>query len=172
MQQRNPGNRRPTGTDGSDFSYRMVVDNRYTKVAKGKSTLSKILVIQAVVLLVGVVDMLLTYVNKEPFETLVVVSSSITAISIVVGEIGQKRSRVNFLRLYMAASSIGVLGSVASVIQSRTQLKVIHDPSNWETEKVALLRIACVFIGLFVQIFSITATTSLIRNMSPPKRAS
>ncbi|XP_076929275.1 uncharacterized protein LOC143593564 [Bidens hawaiensis] len=172
MQQRNPGNRRPTGTDGSDFSYRMVVDNRYTKVAKGKSTLSKILVIQAVVLLVGVLDMLLTYVNKESLETLVAVSSSITAISVIVGEIGRKRSRANFLRLYIAASSIGVLGSVASVIQSSTQLKVIHDPSNWETEKVALLRIACVFIGLCVQIFSISTTTSLIRNMSPPKRAS
>ncbi|XP_076953846.1 uncharacterized protein LOC143628052 [Bidens hawaiensis] len=142
MQQRNPGNRRPTGTDGSDFSYRMVVDNRYTKVAKGKSTLSKILVIQAVVLLVGVLDMLFAYVNKEPLETLGLVCSSVTAISIIVGEIGRKRSRVNFLRFYIAASSIGVLGSVASVIQNSIQLKAIHDPSNWEIEKVALLRIA------------------------------
>ncbi|KAI7733544.1 hypothetical protein M8C21_005032 [Ambrosia artemisiifolia] len=199
MQQRNSGNRRPTGTDGSDFSYRMVVDNRYTKVAKGKSTLSKVLFIQAVLVLVGVLDLVLTYLKKEPVETLAVVSSSITVISILVGEVGRKRSRVNFLRFYMAASSIGILGSIASIVQSNTQLKasnspllinsnlngfsllgqinnpssmVIHDPSKWETEKAALLKIACVSIGLFVQIFSITTTTSLVRNMSPPKRAS
>ncbi|KAI3817909.1 hypothetical protein L1987_11709 [Smallanthus sonchifolius] len=171
MQQRNSGNRRPSGTDGSDFSYRMVVDNRYTKVAKGKSTLSKVLVIQAVVLLVGILDLLFTYI-KEPLETLAAVSSSITVLSIIVGEIGRKRSRVNFLKFYMAASSIGILGSIASIIQSNIKLKVIHDPSNWETEKLALLKIACVSIGLFVQVFSITTTTSLIRNMSPPKRAS
>ncbi|KAK1415365.1 hypothetical protein QVD17_31146 [Tagetes erecta] len=172
MQQRNPGNRRPTGTDGSDFSYRMVVDNRYTKVAKGKSTLSKVLVIQAVVLLVGVVDILFTYLKKEPLDALVTVSSSITAISIIVGDLGRKRSRVNFLKFYMAAASIGIIGSIASIIQSNLLLKVIHDPSNWETEKVGLLKVAFVSIGLFAQIFSITTTTSLIRNMSPPKRAS
>ena len=28
MHQRGPGNGRPSGTDGSDFSYRMVVDSR------------------------------------------------------------------------------------------------------------------------------------------------
>ncbi|KAI3731253.1 hypothetical protein L1987_62441 [Smallanthus sonchifolius] len=172
MQQRNSGNRRPSGTDGSDFSYRMVVDNRYTKVAKGKSTLSKVLVIQAVVLLVGILELLFTYIKKDPLETVAAVSSSITVLSIIVGEIGRKRSRVNFLKFYMAASSIGILGSIAFTIQSNIQLKIIHDPSNWETEKLALLKIACVSIGLFVQIFSITTTTSLIRNMSPPKRAS
>ncbi|KAJ0803051.1 putative protein jagunal [Helianthus annuus] len=168
MQQRNSGTRRPTGTDGSDFSYRMVVDNRYTKVAKGKSTLSKVLTIQAVVQLVGVIDMLFTYLKKAPLETLVVVSSFVTVISIIVGEIGRKRSKVNFLRFYIAASSIGILGSIASNIQ----LKVINDPRNWETEKEALLRIACVSLGLLAQVFSVTTTTSLIRNMSPPKRAS
>ncbi|KAK9050043.1 hypothetical protein SSX86_030988 [Deinandra increscens subsp. villosa] len=116
-------NRRPTGTDGSDFSYRMVVDNRYTKVAKGKSTLSKVLVIQAVILLVGVLDILFTYIKTEPLETLAAVSSSLTVISILFGEIGRKRSRSNFLKIYMAASSIGIIGSIASTIQSSTQLK-------------------------------------------------
>ncbi|PWA83484.1 hypothetical protein CTI12_AA154670 [Artemisia annua] len=172
MQQRNSGNRRPSGTDGSDFSYRMVVDNRYTKVAKGKSTLSKVLVFQAVVLLVAVFPILLALLNKEPLETLSAASISIIFISIIIGEWGRKRSRVNFLKFYMVASSIGILGTTASVIQSSLQLKVIHDLSNWEAEKVALLKIACVSVGLCVQIFSVTTTASLIGNMSPPKRAS
>ncbi|PWA76908.1 WLM-like protein [Artemisia annua] len=93
MQQRNSGNRRPSGTDGSDFSYRMVVDNRYTKVAKGKSTLSKVLGLQAVVLLVAVFPILLALLNKEPLETLSAASISIIFISIIIGEWGKATSR-------------------------------------------------------------------------------
>ncbi|KAL4572290.1 hypothetical protein LXL04_019062 [Taraxacum kok-saghyz] len=163
MQQRNSGNQRPSGTDGSDFSYRMVVDNRYTKVAKGKSTLSKVLVIQAVVVLLGVFDILFTLLNNKPLETLAAVSSSITFISMIIGELGRKTSRVSFLKLYMAASSIGIIGLFTSVIQSNIQL---------EKDKFDILKIAFVSIGLFLQIFSLTKTSSLIGNMSPPKRAS
>ncbi|XP_071732697.1 uncharacterized protein [Rutidosis leptorrhynchoides] len=172
MQQRNSGNRRPSGTDGSDFSYRMVVDNRYTKVANGKSSLSKILIIQAVVLFVGVLDMLFTLLTKQPYDTLAVASTSITFISIIIGELGRKRSKANLLKLYVAASTIGVLGSIVAVFLSNIQLKVFNDPSIWETEKITLLKIACVSLGLFVQIFSAATTISLIGNMSPPKRAS
>ncbi|KAI3499078.1 hypothetical protein L1887_34871 [Cichorium endivia] len=156
-------NRRPSGTDGSDFSYRMVVDNRYTKVAKGKSILSKVLVIQAVVVLVGVVDIFFTLIKKEPLETLAAASSFITFISIIIGELGRKRSRVNLLKFYMAASSIGILGSIASIIQLKANTPLIGSD---------LLKISCVFAGLFIQIFSVTKTASLIGNMSPPKRAS
>ncbi|KAI3516172.1 hypothetical protein L1887_15083 [Cichorium endivia] len=115
MQQRNSGNRRPSGTDGSDFSYRMVVDNRYTKVAKGKSTLSKVLAIQ---------------------------------ISVFTTGDGRKRSRVNLLKFYMVASSMGILGSILIGL------------GDWEIHEFDLLKIAYVFAA------------SLIENMSPPKRAS
>ncbi|CAH1430783.1 unnamed protein product [Lactuca virosa] len=171
MQQRNSGNRRPSGTDGSDFSYRMVVDNRYTKVAKGKSTLSKVLVIQAVVVVLGVFDILFTLLKKEPLEILAAASISLTLIAIIIGELGRKRSRVSFLKFYMAASSIGILGSIASGIELKASTPLVG-LSNWETDKFDLLKIACVSVGLFVQIFSISKTTSLIGNMSPPKRAS
>nr|XP_043637444.1 uncharacterized protein LOC122608407 [Erigeron canadensis] len=172
MQQRNSGNRRPSGTDGSDFSYRMVVDNRYTKVAKGKSTLSKILIIQTIVILLGLLVTLSTLLNNEPFDTLTVAFSFVTFVSVVIGELGRKRSRASLLKFYIAASSIGVLGSILAVVQSGIQLKNFHDPVVLKTEKVAVLKIACISIGLFVQIFSIATTTSVIRNMSPPKRAS
>nr|GEW80346.1 protein jagunal like [Tanacetum cinerariifolium] len=126
----------------------------------------------AVVLLVAVFPILLTLLKKEPLETLSAASISIIFISVIIGELGRKRSRANFLKFYRVASSIGILGTIASVIQSSLQLKVIHDLSNWEEEKVALLKIVCVSVGLFVQIYSVTTTTSLIGNMSPPKRAS
>ncbi|XP_064946862.1 uncharacterized protein LOC135597605 isoform X3 [Musa acuminata AAA Group] len=49
MQQRSvSASRRPSGTDGSDFSYRMVVDSRYTRVAKGKSRLGALLAAQVI----------------------------------------------------------------------------------------------------------------------------
>nr|XP_043613098.1 uncharacterized protein LOC122585064 [Erigeron canadensis] len=172
MQQRYSGNRRPSGTDGSDFAYRMVVDNRYTKVAKGKSTLSKILIIQTVVILLGLLVTLSALLNNEPLDTLAAVFASITFVSIVIGELGRKRSRASLLKFYIAASSIGVVGSILAVVQSSIQLKVFHDPSLLETEKVAVLKIACVSVGVFVQLFSVATTTSLIGNMSPPKRAS
>ncbi|KAH0979184.1 hypothetical protein GBA52_006361 [Prunus armeniaca] len=50
MQQRRSASGRPTGTDGSDFNYRMVVDSRYQKVAKGKSRLSALILIQVLTL--------------------------------------------------------------------------------------------------------------------------
>ncbi|CAH1434542.1 unnamed protein product [Lactuca virosa] len=175
MHQRNSGNRRPSGTDGSDFSYRMVVDNRYTTVAKGKSTLSNVLAIQAVVvLLLGVLDILFILLKKEPLEILAVASIFVTIISIIIGELGRKRSRVSLLKLYMAASSIGILGSIASIIQLKASTPLLGlglSNCNWETDKFDVLKIACVAVGLFVQIFSISKTTSLIGNMSP-KRAS
>ncbi|KAK4707839.1 hypothetical protein R3W88_028764 [Solanum pinnatisectum] len=46
MNQRFAVRGRPSGTDGSDFSYRMVVDSRYTKVAKAKSHLAKLIIVQ------------------------------------------------------------------------------------------------------------------------------
>ncbi|KAK4572037.1 hypothetical protein RGQ29_030446 [Quercus rubra] len=48
MQQRKSAFGRPSGTDGSDFSYRMVVDSRYQKVAKGNSRLYALIFIQHV----------------------------------------------------------------------------------------------------------------------------
>ncbi|KAL8458094.1 hypothetical protein ACS0TY_035825 [Phlomoides rotata] len=46
MSQRKSVNGRPSGTDGSDFSFRMVVDSRYQKVAKGKSRMCSLILTQ------------------------------------------------------------------------------------------------------------------------------
>nr|GFC74371.1 protein jagunal homolog 1-like [Tanacetum cinerariifolium] len=77
----------------------------------------------AVVLLVAVFPILLTLLKKEPLETLSAASISIIFISVIIGELGRKRSRANFLKFYRVASSIGILGTIASVIQSSLQLK-------------------------------------------------
>ncbi|KAK9292370.1 hypothetical protein L1049_020337 [Liquidambar formosana] len=100
---------RPSGTDGSDFSYRMVVDSRYTKVAQGKSRLSVLIFAQAIIQLIGVLYTFLPTSKEESPNMLAILSTAIGFISLIVGELGRRRSRVNFLKVYMVASSIAIL---------------------------------------------------------------
>ncbi|KAK0595103.1 hypothetical protein LWI29_003620 [Acer saccharum] len=135
MQQRkSSASGRPSGTDGSDFSYRMVVDSRYTKVAKGKSRLSALIITQAAIQLIGV---LCTYLLTSKEE----------------GDLGRKRSRVNFLRVSMVASSMAILISVFSVVKTNSALEVIKNPIDWETKKFELLEIAHVLLGCWYRYF-------------------
>ncbi|KAL1804783.1 hypothetical protein DCAR_0830599 [Daucus carota subsp. sativus] len=174
MQQRKTGNGRPSGTDGSDFSYRMVVDSRYTKVAKAKSRLSFFIFSQAVVQLFGALLVFYSY-SKDGSTDQLVVSVSATAISffsLLFGELGRKRSRVNMLKFYIVSSSLGMLLSIGSVLKSNVLQEIVQDSTVWEAKKFELISVGDVLVGLLVQILSISTTASLISNMSPPKRAS
>ncbi|PSS32427.1 Protein jagunal like [Actinidia chinensis var. chinensis] len=95
MQQRKSGvgNGRPSGTDGSDFSYRMVVDSRYTKVEKGKSRLSALIFTQAIVQLVEAVSLFRSIPKGEGLKTLAVSSIVIGFLSLLVGELGYPISK-------------------------------------------------------------------------------
>ncbi|KAL7001671.1 hypothetical protein U1Q18_002820, partial [Sarracenia purpurea var. burkii] len=174
MLQRKPavGNGRPSGTDGSDFSYRMVVDSRYTKVAKGKYRLSTLIFFQAILQLIGVLNFLASISKEETLDTLSVSYTVIGFLSLLIGELGRRRSRVNFLRFYMFASSLAMLVSIASACRSNFLVEVIQDTSQWQRNKFELLKTAGLLLGLLIQIFTIRTTISLIHNMSPPKRAS
>lgn len=163
---------RPSGTDGSDFSYRMVVDSRYTKVANGKSRLSVLIIAQAVIQLLEALNLFYSISKEESLDVVLAVSSiSIYFTSLLTGELGRKRSRVNLLKFYMVSSSIGMLLSIVCVLKSNLSLKVIQDLSGWETKKSELFWAAGLLVGLLVQILSISTTSSIISNMSPPKRA-
>ncbi|XAR71803.1 hypothetical protein NMG60_11018230 [Bertholletia excelsa] len=174
MQQRKPAivNGRPSGTDGSDFSYRMVVDSRYTKVAKGKSRLSALIFTQAIIQLVGSVSFLLPMLKEETADKLVVYYTVIGFLSLLIGELGRKRSREGFLKFYMFSSTLAILIAIAYIGRSSFLVEILQDPSQWQRNKFELLKIAGVLLGFLLQIFSISTTISLIHNMSPPKRAS
>ncbi|KAM4076676.1 hypothetical protein ACJW30_12G081500 [Castanea mollissima] len=171
MQQRKSAFGRPSGTDGSDFSYRMVVDSRYQKVAKGKSRLYALIFIQAVIHSIGAVYTFLTTLKEGP-DRLAISTIVIGFLSFIIGELGRRRSRVSFLKVYIVASTAAILLWIAYVAKSNFALEVIQDPSNWEKYKFELLETARILIGLLIQIFTIGTTISLIGNMSPPKRAS
>ncbi|XP_044467487.1 uncharacterized protein LOC123197313 [Mangifera indica] len=173
MQQRKiSASGRPSGTDGSDFSYRMVVDSRYTRVAKGKVRLSALIFTQAFIHLIGSVYIYLSTTKEEGPNRLAVVSASLGLISLIIGEIGRKQSKISLLRVCMLGSSIAILLSIFCVVKAKSILEVIKIPSDWEAKKFELLETAHVVLGSLVQIFLISTIISLIDNMSPPKRAS
>ncbi|XP_020574596.1 uncharacterized protein LOC110020710 isoform X3 [Phalaenopsis equestris] len=117
MLQRKAAAGRPTGTDGYDYSYRMVVDSRYTKVAKGKARLKALLIVQGVLQAIGSLLVLLAS-QERGFENLVVVSVSIGFISLLIGELGRRRSQANLLRLYLSLLAIAIAFTAAHVVRS------------------------------------------------------
>ncbi|XP_021751896.1 uncharacterized protein LOC110717491 [Chenopodium quinoa] len=174
MQQRRSAAGRPSGTDGSDFSYRMVVDSRYTKVAKGKSRLSFLLLIQGLVLFVGAILMLLSMIKGEDSDVLRLSSIVLNFLSLLVCELGRRRSRSPLLNIYLIVSFVAVGLSVACVMKTNLLFEVIQSgvADCWEKQSLQLIEALRVFIDLLVKIVAVTTTRSLIYNMSPPKRSS
>ncbi|GAB4825964.1 hypothetical protein Ancab_008832 [Ancistrocladus abbreviatus] len=174
MQQRRPNYGRLSGTDGSDFSYRMVVDSRYTKVAKGKSRLARLLLIQALVIISDAVLMLLPMVKGDAADIRTLSFMALCFVSLIIGELGRRSSKSGFLMFYMILSSIAMLLSVAFTINNNIVFQVFRGQTKLDSEiqKVQLLQTVLVSAGVFVQFFIVGTTVSLIHNMSPPKRSS
>ncbi|XP_050222252.1 uncharacterized protein LOC126672348 [Mercurialis annua] len=170
MQQRKSG--RPSGTDGSDFSYRMVVDSRYTEVAKGKSRLGTLLKTQIVVQLMGLICMVQLIANGKAMNKFAVSSSAAGSYSLLIGEFGRRRSKVGLLRLYIYISSIALLLSIYCSITSNSTLEAIWNMRDWQKKKFELAESLVLLFGSLVQIITISTVLSLIGNMSPPKKAS
>ncbi|XP_059307752.1 uncharacterized protein LOC132059218 [Lycium ferocissimum] len=167
MNQRAAVRGRPSGTDGSDFSYRMVVDSRYTKVAKAKSRLAKLIFAQVVTQLMIAANVFISLSKKESPDRVSIFSLAIGFVSVVAGELGRKKSRSNFLKFYVFGSSMAILLSMACLAINNLSLEAFQDFTSLET-----LKIAVVLLGFVVQLFAIGTTVSLIKNMAPPKRAS
>ncbi|CAN0891569.1 hypothetical protein LINGRAHAP2_LOCUS17074 [Linum grandiflorum] len=170
MQQRNHG--RPSGTDGSDFSYRMVVDSRYTKVTKGKSRLHALILTQAVIQLVGLLSLALSMSREKVLDPLAIASTATGLIALLIGEVGRRRSKAGWLRMYMIASSIGLMISLFVKFNNNSALEVMMNPSDWKAKEFEVIEISLLLIGLLVQIVAVGTGISLIGNMSPPKKVS
>ncbi|KAG5616649.1 hypothetical protein H5410_016473 [Solanum commersonii] len=124
MNQRAVARGRPSGTDGSDFSYHMVIDSRYTKVAKAKSRLAKLIFAQVVTQLIIAANVFVLLIKKEPPNRVSVSSLAVGFVSILAGELGRKRSRSYLLKFYAFGSSMLILLSVAYLAMSNLSLEV------------------------------------------------
>ncbi|GFP97959.1 hypothetical protein PHJA_001940000 [Phtheirospermum japonicum] len=149
MSQRRSVNGRPSGTDGSDFSFRMVVDSRYQKVADGKSRLCGLILTQGFIQFVAAVILFLPTLEGATLDRLSASSSVIFFASLLIGELGRKRSRVNLLKLYLFGSSVAALISIVCLLKSEKTIEIIKDLSRWDTSKFELVKIASVLLGKY-----------------------
>ncbi|KAL2920489.1 Protein jagunal-like protein [Bienertia sinuspersici] len=165
---------RPSGTDGSDYSYRMVVDSRYTKVAKAKSRLSLLFLLQGLVLLGGVTPILLPVVKGEDINVFGLSPAILSSVSLLVGELGRRQSRSIFLKIYLVLSIVAMFLSVVSAMKTGILFEVIQSGVAycWEIKRLQLIEAVHIIIDVLVKIFAATTTLSLIHNMSPPKKSS
>ncbi|XP_020574580.1 uncharacterized protein LOC110020710 isoform X2 [Phalaenopsis equestris] len=170
MLQRKAAAGRPTGTDGYDYSYRMVVDSRYTKVAKGKARLKALLIVQGVLQAIGSLLVLLAS-QERGFENLVVVSVSIGFISLLIGELGRRRSQANLLRLYLSLLAIAIAFTAAHVVRSDLFFKVTKAKDFSSITSYELGEIFYILLGIFLHILAIITTALLLQNMSPKRTA-
>ncbi|KAF7824891.1 putative transmembrane protein [Senna tora] len=179
MQQRKPTIGRPSGTDGSDYSYRMVVDTRYQLVAKGKKRLALLFPLQAVLLLIGAVFAILPGTVEDAPNTLALSLAFGGLITLLIAELGRRRSKANLLGVYSFASSMTMLLAV-NLGRRHSMVEVIRESSLWKTKKFDLNDFPALQAGLLVYIISLLlvqllitkATFALISNMSPPRKAS
>lgn len=174
MQQRRSASGRPSGTDGSDYSYRMVVDSRYTKVAKRKTRLSQICLIQGLIVLADIFLISLPVIKGEDPNVLAISSAAVSFISLIIGESGRRHSRAALLKIYLILSIVALLLSVACAVKSDLLLEAFRSglASSTEKQRVQIMEGVRIFVGLLVQIFAASTTLSLIHNMAPPKRSS
>ncbi|KAJ0971127.1 hypothetical protein J5N97_019086 [Dioscorea zingiberensis] len=171
MAQRRAAAGRPSGTDGSDFSYRMLVDPRYTKVAQGKSRLRILIAAQSFSLVLASLVVFLVASLDQGFDNFSILSVSVGFIALLIGEIGRRRSQVNLLRFYVTASSLATALSVACIIRSNFFFEVIQHQSIAGAKTYELIEAARISFGILLQVFVIITTINLVQNMSP-KRAS
>ncbi|KNA10724.1 hypothetical protein SOVF_141580 [Spinacia oleracea] len=155
---------RPSGTDGSDYSYRMVVDSRYTKVAKEKGHLAIFLSIQALVLLVGIILVLLPVVKGEDYGMFGLEPLILSFLSLVAGELGRRQSRTTFLKIYLIMSFVAVFEVI--------HIAVANYWVKQRLQALQLIEVLHIFIEVLVKISGTSTTLSLIDNMSIPKRSS
>ncbi|KAJ8643305.1 hypothetical protein MRB53_005053 [Persea americana] len=172
MQQRKAAPGRPSGTDGSDFSYRMVVDPRYRKVAEAKSRLLLLIILQSVGQVAGVLWAILWALEEKGLDMLGFLSIFIGSVSIVAGELGRRWSNVSLLKLYITGLSVATVVSVACVVRSDLSVKVLQDQNSSLRKKLEVVAEAGhVLLSVPVQIFAFITAVSLMQNMSL-KRAS
>ncbi|XP_042510599.1 uncharacterized protein LOC122086006 [Macadamia integrifolia] len=134
--------------------------------------MNSFVLVQAVVQVIGVVFAFLLASEQKLPNSLAISSIASGFISVIVGELGRRRSLVSFLRAYMLTSSIAAFLSVACVIGSGISLEIIQNQNAWAAHKFELVESGRALLGVLLQIITISTTVTLIGNMSLPKRAS
>ncbi|XP_021910512.1 uncharacterized protein LOC110824245 [Carica papaya] len=148
-------------------------ESRYTKVAIGKQRLRTLVILLTLVYMSSLFHALLPILKEESPSIFAISYAALGAISLLIGEIGRRWNRINLLIICLVGSSIAQVLSVLIAVRNNSILQVIQKRNDRGIdEKMGLFAAAAGVIGLVLQILIIVTITSLVGNMSPPKRAS
>eukprot|EP01018_Ginkgo_biloba_P024853 Gb_27222 [translate_table: standard] len=165
---------RPSGTDGSDYSFRMTVDQRYQKVAQRKGQLKRLLASQAACQVLGILWAILGTLKGREISRIATFSLISGFVALLGGEIGRRRSNSKLLKFYIFTSSVatvlslvhGKFDHLSAVLERDLRQSQDTDPVLVLFDTLETWR---VLGGLLVQIIAMLATFSLLKNMSPKR---
>ncbi|PIA62327.1 hypothetical protein AQUCO_00200371v1 [Aquilegia coerulea] len=170
--QRRPAAGRPSGTDGSDYSYRMVVEPKYKKVGVGKARLKIIMILQLLVQFIGVLFVVLFPPKEGVFNPFTIMAVVYGAIVYILGELGRRRSQVSLLYVYNGLSGFAGLIAVGVTGRFYGQWKLSKEPEYiiWTSMSADVLYHCHIAIGLLVELTKAYIVYDLMKNMSPSKK--
>lgn len=167
---------RPAGTDGSDYQFRMTVEDRYKKLADARAQLRKLLPIQTIYIVIrGLWAFFLVAQGREiHYNTL----SMIVFCSIAswMGTMSMKGIRPWTLRFYFlfTVASIGL--AVFPMINGQliTSLRSLYKDGDYSNDftlfALALIEFGQDVIGVLTQLVILSITFSMAKSMGPGKK--
>ncbi|CAM6097564.1 unnamed protein product [Calypogeia fissa] len=173
---RRGGGGRPDGSDGSDYAYRMTVDDRYRRAAQGKVTLRKYLTAQTVFQLLKVSMTIASLLSGDGMvENLQIAACVFGVLAVLIGTLGLKRGASKLIKAYIFLMSLTVGLSLVPLTTGNFYEKMSHltiYKATKDHKKFAQLALEGVqeIMGSMVGVAGISVATNLVGYMSPPKR--
>ncbi|KAF5207136.1 jagunal-like protein [Thalictrum thalictroides] len=170
--QRRPAAGRPSGTDGSDFSYRMVVEPKYVKVGVGKARLKIIMLLQVLVQLIGVLFVFLYSPNEGVINPFTIFAVVYGAVVFALGELGRRRSHVDLLQVYNGLAAFSTMISVLDTGRVYKQWMLSKEPEYlfWNSTSADVYYYCHMLLGLLVSFTKAYIVFDLVTHMSPSKK--
>ncbi|CAM6071212.1 unnamed protein product [Sphagnum tenellum] len=168
---------RPKGTDGSDYAYRMTIDNRYKRAAEGRVRFRKFISAQALLQLLKATWACLAALNSEQPSMSLVASCGFGGAAVVVGTFAMKGSASKLLRAYIFFTAIAIMLSLVPLMSGqdtgkwKDSMEYFQVTGDYQRVVMASLKGLLELAGIVVQVLSVLTSISLLRNVSPPKRA-
>eukprot|EP00271_Cylindrocystis_brebissonii_P004967 TRINITY_DN16929_c0_g1_i1.p1 TRINITY_DN16929_c0_g1~~TRINITY_DN16929_c0_g1_i1.p1 ORF type:complete len:216 (+),score=43.02 TRINITY_DN16929_c0_g1_i1:373-1020(+) len=171
-----PTGRRPEGTDGSDYQFRMTVDDKYKQIADAKKRLKKLLVVQTMYVILRGMLTAGVFIRGTPVDEIIVAMIAFGAAAAWAGNLGLKGTRPWTLRTYFVFTAItGCLGLWPMVNgQWAAKLTDAYADSNAKGDinlvLVQLVEAGQDLIGVATQGVALAVTFSMANTMGSEKK--
>lgn len=173
---RRGGGGRPDGSDGSDYAYRMTVDERYRRAAQGKVTLRKYITAQTVFQVLKVSMTLFSVISGDGMvESLQVTACVFGVLAVLIGTLGLKRGASKLIKIYIFLMSLTVGLSLVPLTTGNFYEKMSHltiYKATQDHKKFARLAVEGVqeIMGTVLGVQGIYVAQNLLVHITPAKR--